>query len=183
MTTLRERIANERRRLRLVRLKMVGAIEAQVKGDESYVPFYVAAADYIDATMQRLHAQDVKMGDMIREKVDEVDENVETALGQLEERLKGAQAHLEPFLAARDMLREKGAAALEHFEAAGKKYSDFVIANMGHHDSTTDLARELFSQADWEYMADITAEQQQQDENLFQKVVDLAPDTVRHISD
>ena len=62
MTTLMERIGNERRRLRNVRQRMAAAIEAQANGDERFVPFYVAAADYIDETMQRLHEQDVKMG-------------------------------------------------------------------------------------------------------------------------
>ncbi|MBT8440777.1 MAG: hypothetical protein KJO76_00215 [Gammaproteobacteria bacterium] len=182
MPTLQERIANERRRLRLVRLKMVGAIEDDVRGDKTYVPFYVAAADYIDATMQRLHHQDVKMRDMIVEKVGEVDDSVEQALSELDARLEGAKAHLKPFLEARDGLTDKGVEALEAFEKIGKEYSDFIVANMGHHGATADLAAKLFSPGDWEYMAGITDEQQAEDENLFQRVVDLAPDTVKHIS-
>jgi hypothetical protein len=182
MTTLQERIANERRRLRLVRMKMVGAIEAQAKGDESYVPFYVAAADYIDSTMQRLHEQDVKMRNMIIEKVGEIDDNVEKALGELDERLEGAKAHLKPFLEARDALKESGAEALERFEKIGKEYSDFIVANMGHHGGTTDLAAKLFSPSDWEYMADVTDEQLQQDDDLFERVEQASPDSVKHIS-
>ncbi|MDP6449681.1 MAG: hypothetical protein QGH93_05980 [Gammaproteobacteria bacterium] len=183
MTTLRERIANERRRLREVRLKMVAAIEAQADGDEAYVPFYVAAADYIDATMQRLHDQDIKMRDMIVEKVEKVDESVEKALGELDERLEGAKAHLKPFLEARDALKEKGVEALQAFEKIGKEYSDFIVANMGHHGATTDLAVKLFSSTDWEHMAGVSDEQQRQDEDLFKRVVEAAPDSVRHISD
>ena len=182
MTTLRERIGNERRRLREVRLKMVAAIEAKAGGDEAYVPFYVAVADYIDTTMQRLHDQDVKMRNMIVEKVEQVDDSVEKALGELDERLEGAKAQLEPFLEARDALKEKGAEALEKFEQVGKEYSDFVVANMGHHGATTDLAAKLFSPADWEYMAGVSDEQVQQDEDLFKRVVDASPDTVKHIS-
>lgn len=183
MSTLQERIGNERRRLRLVRLKMVAAIEDEVQGDETYVPFYVAVADYIDATMQRLHEQDVKMRDMIVEKVGEVDNSVEQALGELDARLEGAKAHLKPFLEARDALTDKGVEALESFEKIGKEYSDFIVANMGHHGATANLAAKLFSPGDWEYMAGITDEQQAQDENLFQRVVELAPDTVKHISE
>jgi len=182
MTTLQERIGNERRRLREVRLKMVAAIEAQAGGDEAYVPFYVAVADYIDATMQRLHDQDIKMRNMIVEKVEQVDDSVEKALGELDERLDGAKAKLVPFLEARDALRKTGAEALEKFEQVGQEYSDFVVANMGHHGATTDLAAKLFSPADWEYMAGISDEQAQQDEDLFQRVVDASPDTVKHIS-
>lgn len=183
MTTLRERIANERRRLREVRLRMVAAIEEQAKGDEAYVPFYVAAADYIDATMQRLHEQDMKMRDMIVEKIEKMDEGVEKALSELDERLEGARAQLQPFLEARDALREAGVEALEKFEQIAKQYSDFIVANMGHHGATTDLAAKLFSPADWEYMAGITKEQQKQDEDLFKRVVETSPDTVKHISE
>ena len=183
MTTLQERIAGERRRLRLVRQKMVGAIEDGVQSDDKYVPFYVATADYIDATMQRLHEQDVKMRDMIVEKVGEIDDSVEQALSELDARLEGAKAHLEPFLQARDALVEKGAEALADFEKIGKEYSDFIVANMGHHGATANLAAKLFSPGDWEYMAGITDEQQAQDQDLFQRVVDLAPESVRHISD
>jgi len=182
MTTLQERIGNERRRLREVRLKMVAAIEAQAGGDTAYVPFYVAVADYIDATMQRLHDQDVKMRNMIVEKVATMDESVEKALGELDERLEGAKAHLKPFLEARDRLKETGAEALEKFEQVGKEYSDFIVANMGHHGATTDLAGKLFKPADWEFMAGISDEQARKDEDLFQRVVESSPDAVKHIS-
>jgi ferritin-like protein len=183
MTTLMERIANERRRLRLVRQRMAAGIEAGANGDEAYVPFYVAVADYIDTTMQRLHEQDVKMGDMIRDKVEKIDDNVEQALRELDDRLEGATAHLKPFLAARDELREKGAEALAAFEAAAQEYSDFIKATMGHHNSTAELSQKLFSLADWEYMAGITEAQQEQDAELFQRVLDSSPDSVTHISE
>ena len=182
MTTLQERIGNERRRLRTVRQNMIAAIEQGSKGDEAYIPFYVAVADYIDATMQRLHVQDVKMGEMIREKVESVDAGVEKALAELEERLKGASEHLEPFLAARDALKKEGRVALERFEKAGKKYSDFVVANMGHHGATTDLSTKLFSTTDWEYMAGITDEEIERDANLFDAVQGNIPDSLKNIS-
>jgi hypothetical protein len=183
MTTLQERIANERRRLRTIRQNMVAAVEKKSKGDESFIPFYIASADYIDATMLRLHEQDVKMGDMIREKADAVEDDIETAMGQLEARLEGAKAHLKPFLEARDELKEKGAEALEHFEKVAKEYSDFIVANMGHHDATSDLSAKLFSMADWEYMAGITDEQLSEEENLFERAAASTPDSLKHITD
>ena len=81
-----------------IRQNMVAAIEKKAEGNETFVPFYVASADYIDATMARLHEQDVKMGDMIREKADPVKDDIEKAIGQLEARLQGAKDHLKPFL-------------------------------------------------------------------------------------
>lgn len=182
MTTLQERIGNERRRLRAIRMNMMAAVEQKANGDESFVPFYIASADYIDATMARLHKQDVKMGDMIREKADPVKDNIEEAISQLDARLKGAREHLKPFLAARDELKEKGAEALERFEAAAKEYSDFIVANMGHHDATSELSAKLFSLDDWEFMAGITDEEIAKEENLFERAAACTPDSLKNIS-
>jgi hypothetical protein len=178
MTTLMERIGNERRRLRSVRQRMAAAIEMKANGAEPFVPFYIAAADYIDATMQRLHGQDVRMGEMITEKLGELDDQVKAALKELDDRLVGAKAHLTPFLAARDALRERGVDALENFEAEAKVYSDFVTSTMGHHSATNDLCVKIFTPADWEYMAAISDEQLAQDEQLFQSVIDTMPEGV-----
>ena len=40
---------------------MAIGIAAQASGDAGYVPFYVAAADFIDTAMRRLHEQDVDL--------------------------------------------------------------------------------------------------------------------------
>jgi hypothetical protein len=177
-----ERIGNERRRLRTVRQNMIAAIEQKSRGDEAYVPFYIAVADYIDATMQRVHAQDVKMDDMIREKVETMDAGVEKALAELQERLDGAKKHLKPFLAARDTLKQQGREALEDFEKTGKEYSDFIVANMGHHPPTADLGAKLFSTEDWEYMAGITDEDVERETALFDRVEETLPDNVKNIN-
>jgi hypothetical protein len=182
MTTLQERIGNERRRLRAVRQNMIAAIERGSGGEEAYVPFYIAAADYIDATMQRVHAQDVRMADMIRKKAETVDAGVEKALTELDDRLQGAKEHLKPFLVARDALKHEGHVALERFEQAGKTYSDFIVANMGHHGATSDLSVKLFSTADWEYMAAITDEEIEREAGLFESVESSIPDSLKNIS-
>lgn len=178
MTSLMERVGNERRRLRKVRQNMIAAIEQQSGGDEAYVPFYVATADYIGETMVRVHGQDVRMGDMIREKVETVDAGVEQALRELDDRLTGAEKHLQPFLAARDALKAQGTAALEAFEREGKIYSDFVVSNMGHHGPTSDLSAKLFSTADWEYMAEITDAEIARETELFDHVMATLPNGV-----
>ena len=182
MPTLQERIANERRRMRTVRQHMAAGIEQQSSGDATFVPFYIAAADYIDAAMGRLHIQDVRMGDMIREKVETMDGSIEQALGELDERLRGADHHLKLFLAARDELKAKGAEALEHFESAAKIYSDFIASNMGHHGGTTDLSAKLFDLSDWEYMAAITDEEMQREQELYAQVEAALPDNLKHLA-
>lgn len=183
MSSLMERIGNERRRLRGVRQRMAAALEAKANGDENFVPFYIAAADYIDVTMQRLHEQDVKMGKMVLEKVDKVDDKVEEMMEELDRRLEGAKAHLKPFLAARDELRQKGSEALERFESAAQEYSDFIAANMGHQGSTNDIAGKLFTPADWEYMAGVTDEQQIEEQALYNQVCESMPANVEEPAD
>ena len=179
MPTLMERIGNERKRLRSVRQNMLAAIEQKSAGDEAYVPFYIAAADYIDATMQRVHVQDVKMDDLIRKRVKTMDASVVQALAELTERLDGAKEHLKPFLGARDALQEKGTDALDQFEKEGKIYSDFIVSNMGHHPPTADLGAKLFSGDDWEYMAGITDEDEAREAALFDRVQQATPNSLK----
>lgn len=169
--------------MRTVRQHMAAGIEQQATGDEAFVPFYIAAADYIDAAMARLDVQDVRMGDMIREKADTSDASVKQALAELEERLSGARRHLTQFLAARDELRSQGARALKQFEREAKTYSDFISTNMGHHGATTELSAKLFDTSDWEYMAAITDEEMRREQELYARVESSLPDSLQHLAD
>lgn len=175
MSTLQERIAGERRRLRTVRQKLSAAVAQTAQGNPDWAPFYAAVGDYMEASMARLHAQDVKMGDMIREKVERVDDKVQQALDELDERLAGNQQRLDELLGARDALKAQGAAAIEKFETAAREFTDFIVRNMGHHGGTTDLAGKLFKPADWEFMAGITDEAMAREVALFEKVQATTP--------
>lgn len=175
MTTLRERVAGERRRLKSVRETLTAAVNEKADGDPAFVPFYVAIAEYIDTSMGRLHAQDVKMGDMIREKLGKLDEQATRALGELDERLAGNQEHLRRLNEAKGRLEREGAAALADFEKVAGAYTQYIVTNMGHHGGTTDLAAKLFSQEDWEYMAGITEEETQTERKLYDRVFAALP--------
>ena len=176
MTTLREKVAGERRRLKSVREALTAAVARKSKGDKSFVPFYVAVADYIETSMGRLHAQDVKMGNMIREKLGKLDAKAEQALGEMDERLAGNQEHLKALTAAKVALaRAAAAAALERFETVGAAYTSYIVASMGHHGGTTDLAGRLFSQEDWEFMAGVTDEETRTEQKQYARVFDALP--------
>jgi len=178
MTTLQEKIANERRRLRSVRQKLTAAVKQKSQGDEAFLPFYIAATEYMEAAMGRLHAQDIKMGDMIREKVEKIDDGVSQALAELDERLSGNQDYLKKFLAAGAALRDDGMSAIATFEEVTEAYCDYIVATMGHHGATTDLSQRLFSADDWAYMAGITDEEMQREADLFQKVTNTVPENL-----
>lgn len=172
---LRERVANERRRLKSVRQALSAAIEQGSAGDPAFVPFYLAVAEYMEAAMHRLHIQDVRMGEMIRSKLGKPDANAKEALQELDDRLTGNQKHLQKFLDARDVLRRDGAAALSNFEQVSRDYTNFITANMGHHGATTELSQKLFTLDDWAFMAGITEEETRREQAFYDKVFAAVP--------
>jgi hypothetical protein len=176
---LRERVANERRRLKSVRQSLTAALAQGARGDAAFIPFYLAAADYIEAAMHRLHIQDVRMGEMIRSKLGTLDANAEKALAELDERLSGNQRHLNAMLEARDVLKPNGAVALERFEQVSRDYTNYIVASMGHHGGTTELAQKLFSIDDWAYMAGITEEETRREQALHERVFASLPKSLQ----
>jgi hypothetical protein len=172
---LRDRVANERRRLKSVREALSAAVGQGAGNDPAYVPFYLAVADYMDAAMHRLHIQDVRMGEMIRSKLGTLDANAQKALAELDERLEGNQRHLREFLEGRERLRQTGTAALPQFEKVSRDYTSYIVANMGHHGVTTELAQSLFSMDDWAYMAGVTEEESRREQALYEKVFAVVP--------
>lgn len=177
---LRERVANERRRLKSVREALTAAVTQGAKGDPAYVAFYVAVADYMDASMHRLHIQDVRMGEMIRARLGgKLDAKAEKALAELGERLGGNQAHLQELLGTRELLRKEGAARLAQFERAAGDYTRYITTNMGHHGGTTDLAQSLFSMDDWAYMAGVTEDETKHEQALYDRVFAAVPKSLK----
>jgi hypothetical protein len=172
---LRERVANERRRLKSVRTALSTALARGSGGDKAYVPFYSAIADYMDAAMHRLHIQDIRMGEMIRDKLGTVGPAEKAALAELAERLTGNQQHLEAFLEAAAKLKSHGTTSLGAFEQVSREYTDFITRNMGHHGATTDLAQKLFSFDDWAYMASINEAEASREQQLYERVFETAP--------
>jgi len=174
-SSLREKIGNERRRLRKVRQALSAALTNGSAGNEVFVPFYIAIANYFEASMGRLHVQDVRMGEMIKEKLGDADPKVQQALKELDDRLSGNQVHLKNFLHSREELETSGAKGLENFEQVSNAYTDYITSSMGHHGATTELAADLFSQEDWVYMAGITDEDMEREQRLFDTVYNALP--------
>jgi phosphopantothenoylcysteine synthetase/decarboxylase len=175
MNDLYERIAGERRRLREVRKMMTAAVEQTASGSADYVPFYVAIGDYFETAMHRLHEQDLRLTDLLNKKADLSLPKNQQAMAELAARLEGNQRHLEKLMAARASLKQSGTAALPEFESAGKAYSDFIVANMGHHPGTNDMAQEVFSAEDWQHMAYVSDDDLANEQRLYDAVVAAKP--------
>lgn len=182
MTTLREKVAGERRRLKSVREALTAAVARKSGGDRAFAPFYLAVGDYIETSMGRLHAQDVKMGQMIRDKLGKLDAGAEQALRELDERLAGNQGHLRAFSAAKKRLGAGAdVPALAHFEQVSAAYTSYIVSNMGHHGATTDLAGRLFTPADWDHMAGVTDEETRTEQQLYARVFAALPPALRDL--
>ncbi|RLA28491.1 MAG: hypothetical protein DRR15_17310 [Gammaproteobacteria bacterium] len=176
MTTLRERIGGERRRLKSVRQKLTAAVAQGASSNTDWAPFYVAVSDYMETSIGRLLDQDIKMGEMIQEKVETVDETVKKALANLEENLTSLRQRLDGLLAARDNLRGDAAGTLQEFEAAGRALTDYIATNLGHQaGGSNDLAAKLFGPEDWEYMAGVTDEAMAKEIGQFEQVNATTP--------
>jgi len=176
MTTLQERIGGERRRLKSVRMKLSAAVAQGASGKAHWAPFCVAVGDYMEVSIGRLLAQDIKMGDMIRDKVEVVDDSVATALARMHDRLSDLEQRLDRMLMARDKLRTDGASGLDDFEAAARNLTDYIVANMGHQEGgANSIAADLFGPADWELMAGITDEDMAREVALFEQVTATTP--------
>jgi len=172
-----ESLMNERGRLRTAH-EMLDAALAEEERDEAFVPFYIAVADYMEASMGRLHEQDVKMLRRLGEAVDATNADAEEIIAEVYRRLDGNQAHLKTFLACRAALQSDGVSAVDKFEAVSRDYIDFIHNRMGHHAPSTDLARQIFSEDDWVAIADIDPGYFRKEEALYESVLQTRPGTV-----
>lgn len=182
MSTLADQVAEQRRRLKSVRMMLTTAVARTSQGDPQFAPFYVAIGDYMEAAMGGLHAQDVKMGRMIRHKLGTPDAAAEQALGELDQRLAGNQKFLQIMLAGREgLLTSQAPAALLAFEQAGHAYAHYIVSQMGHHGGTTELAARLFSPGDWEVMAGITEQDTRREQQLYARVLATLPAILQNL--
>ena len=177
MTDSSEFVGVERRHLKAVREHLTAAVTKTSRGDASFVPFYIAIANYMEASMGRLHDQDTKLGQMIRDRADDPEE-AELRLRDLKKRLDGSQECLRELLEARDVLEQQGAEALGKFETAGEAYSNYITTKMGHQGPISDLAASLLTPEDWEYMAGVTDEAIEREAELFDRVFATIPDSL-----
>ena len=177
MKTAIESLMNERGRLRTTHEMLNAALAEEVR-DEAFVPFYIAVADYMEASMGRLHEQDIKMLRRLAAAVDPTDSEAEEIIAEVHRRLDGNQVHLKDFLACRADLQSDGHSAVDKFEIVSRDYIDFIHNRMGHHAPSTDLARQIFAEDDWVEIADIDQRYFRKEEALYESVLQTRPGSV-----
>ena len=122
------------------------------------------------------------MGNLIRAKLGTLDAQSAQALRELDERLAGNQEHLRALSAAKEKLAARNDPAnLASFEAVGAAYTHYIVANMGHHGGTTDLAGRLFTPADWDYMAGVTDDETRTEQQQYARVFAALPSALNDL--
>ena len=172
-----ESIMQERGRLRTVHEMLKAALEVEPR-DESFILFYVAIGDYMEASMGRLHIQDVKMLERLASKVDMSDSENEEIIAEVYRRLDGNQEHLKQYIACKQALKSDGAEAVAEYEDTSRAYIDYIHNRMGHHAPSTDLARQAFVEDDWVEMADIDEAYFAKERGLYESVLQTRPEGV-----
>ena len=173
-----ESLMGERGRLRTSHEMLKAALDAAPR-DDSFVPFYLAVANYMEAGMGRLDAQDLKMLARLAEKLGDATTEEEEIIAEVHRRLDGNREHLKRFLACRTALEAGGpGAVIDDFEATSRAYIDYIHNKMGHHAPSTDIAIRLFDDADWAEIADIDPAYFAKEKQLYLKLMHTRPDSV-----
>lgn len=169
----------ERGRLRTSHEMLKAALETESR-DESFVPFYIAVANYMEASMGRLDTQDIKMLGRLGERLGTATPEDEEIIAEVHRRLDGNREHLAKFVACRTALEASpdDPVTIGDFEATSAAYIDYIHNRMGHHAPSTDMARKLFEESDWVEVADIDEKYFSAEKELYGKLLEARPESV-----
>lgn len=176
MSDTMKRLMGERIRLVQVRQGLSKAMETGAGGDSTFIPFYLAVSNYFQHAMDRLHKQDIKMLSMLTKKTTDAGIDPGTAISEVYERLNRNLELLAEMTQSADKLNTE---TIDGFEAISQRYTRYIVENMGHHVPSATLAQQLFSEQDWITMADFSDQATEQEQHLFNEVVQTAPDEIR----
>jgi hypothetical protein len=174
-----ESLMGERGHLRTSHEMLKAALEIESR-DDSFVPFYIATANYMEAGMGRLDAQDVRMLSRLAEKLGNMSDDEKEIIAEVHRRLDGNREHLKKFLTCRDALvaDETDQKNIANFESVSNAYIDYIHNSMGHHAPSTDIAIKLFDDNDWDDIADIDPEYFSGEQKLYVTQLAVRPDSV-----
>ncbi len=172
-----ESIMGERGRLRTVHEMLKAALEVSPR-DETFIPFYIAIGNYMEASMGRLHTQDISMLEKLASKVDMNDPENEENITEVYRRLDGNQEHLKRYTACTRALASDGTEAVKDYEETSLAYIDYIHNRMGHHAPSTDMARKVFTEEDWAAFADIDESYFSKERALYESVLQTRPESV-----
>lgn len=158
--------------------------------DPVLLPFLEACADYLIASMDRLHAQDQLIHDLLLARIPAAETDAHERLAALNERQRQSRALVATFARATGDLHRMGASALGSFVPAACQFADGFRSLMAPRRNPffrhTDA---LFTDEDWVRIAGVSDESLRAEERLFCAIQSSAPDgcdpalfTAEHLS-
>jgi len=138
--------------------------------------FLGACVDYIKLSMDRLHAQDQRIHDILTKRVDKKEKTTHDKLISLKSRLAQSRIALLDLTESFDKFRATGPDGWNDFVRGVNRFMDvyFNVLLKGQH-STLDTQDALFDLADWDAVAGITNNTPGKEYSLFGRVMLYAP--------
>ncbi len=172
----RAEIGRERRRMIQVRK----AFETYLtqRDDDAHDPtdFYLACGDYIVWTMARLHDQDQRIHDLLKERLDPGLTDVHEQLAGLNERQAKSRAFTADFQQAVKALRDSGASGQGEFEEAARAFVNlFTSLRAPRKNPFQEHTDVLFTDSDWIDIAGVSTESLAEEKELYELVGATAP--------
>jgi len=167
----------ERMRLAQVRKSFMAGVEQQSTGQNIAPEFLLTCVDYIKAAMDRLHAQDQRIHDLLIPHVAATDTVGADTLAHLNHRLAKSREALDGLVAARDSYRASGHAGWSNFKTAVDHFMDVYMNTLlkGQH-STMEMQKKVFDDAAWDYVSNQSQDSHIIEATLFAGVQRYAPE-------
>ncbi len=176
MQTSREEIARERRRQIQVRKAFQAGLDTTGWAGADAARFYLCCADYLRWSMDRLHEQDQRIHDLLRERIPAAESEAHERLAVLGERQERSRALMRDFSAAAERLRAAGVGGIRAFEQAAREFTatfnSLLQARKNPFFQHTDR---LFRDADWSDIAGVSEQSLADEARLFGAVQASAP--------
>ena len=166
----------ERMRLGQVRKAFAAGVEQLSAGRAVPLEFLAICVDYIKASMDRLHAQDQRIHDILHPHIKVDDAQGHAILENLNMRLAVSREALAKLVNARDSYRTKPTKDAPHFKTTVDAFMDvyFNILLKGQH-STLEMQDKVFDHMTWNTVAGVTQDSRIIETSLFAAVKKYAP--------
>ena len=172
----RAEIGRERIRQIQVRKAFEEGLALADRLDQDLTEFYLACAEYMVFSMDRLHDQDQNIHDLLRRRIPVEDADAHERLDVLQERQGKSRELMETFHRSLDKLRQAGQKGVAAFEDGARKFLDkFTSLLAPRKNPFHKHTDELFSDEDWVIIAGVTEDSLGREVELYVAVQRTAP--------
>jgi len=179
MIDSRQEIARERRRQIQIRKAFEAALGLNDEQRTGLTVFFIACGEYLVYSMDRLHAQDQIIHDLLAASVPAEDKDAHEGLAALNARQDASRIVVDTFRSAVEELKISDVAGRSVFELAAKEFVDAFNSIMApRRNPFYQYTDSLFVDEDWIRIADVSKEYHSTEGRLFVDVKENAPDGI-----